>query len=260
MPPPPPATQLTVALEVPGGARTVHTFDAAEDRRVIIGRAPSCDLVLVEGGCSRKHAMLRSTQAGWVVEDLGSSNGTLLNGRVIQSSPLEQGDVVQIGRALIHLVSAAAPQTRLVVELLEGHATLDTERLPLSAAELIWFGFLSLHRATGAGWVVAGKDGHPQLRAFAAALLERAWALEVKSQPLRDLARGEDVDDEDLKNLRGKTAQKLRAFCAGSRGWMAALLVPEVSGKNLQRLPLTSAAITLLGAPGGNVAERPAPR
>ncbi|MFZ5471844.1 MAG: FHA domain-containing protein [Myxococcota bacterium] len=238
------------------GERAVRVFDASQDRRVIIGRAPNCDLVIESAHLSRKHAMLLCTGAGWLLQDLGSTNGVLLNGkRVANSRPLQPGDVISMsGEIRLHFVGGEVPErlvkpVNLVVDLEQGAARLGEQDLPLSAAELIWFAFLAVHRSQSEGWVVAGTDGHAALRAFAASLLDRPWARQMKTRPLIDLAHGEEVDDEDLKNLRGKTAQKLKAFCTGSRAWMAGLLVPEVSGRNLQRLPLPPSAYRLIGLP-----------
>ncbi len=141
------AGNLTLEVKSASGEVQTHTFDAAADRRVIIGRANTCDLVIQESGASRKHTMLLCTYAGWRVEDLGSSNGTRLNSKQVKSSPVEHGDVLQIGQTEIRLIQVTASEARLVVDLLEGRASFDTHALPLSAAELIWFGFLSLHRS-----------------------------------------------------------------------------------------------------------------
>lgn len=234
---------------VAGGERKTLTFDAAFDRRVIIGRSAECDLVVFDSGVSRKNTMLLATYAGWRVQDLGSTNGTFLNGSKVTVAAFERGDVVTVGATQIRLLDAEGPVVQLVLDLDAGRATFAEHALPLSAAELIWFGFLASHRARGEGWVTAGRDGHPALAQWTQRLLTRAWAREVKTRPLLELARGEEVDDEDLKNLRGKTAQKLKAFCAGEREWMAQLLVPQVQGRNRQRLPLASAACVLRGAP-----------
>lgn len=244
---------LTLEVRSQAGKSTRHAFDATVDRRIIIGRASSCDLVLTESGASRKHAMLICADAGWLLTDLGSTNGVELNGaRVTASHPVEPGDVVRIGATEIRLLTLGAlPEPyaarKLEVELDEGFAKLGDETLPLSAAELIWFAWLASNRAGGEGWVTAGRDGHAAFGAFTATLLTRAWAASLRSAPLVQLARGHDVDDEDLKNLRGKTAQKLRAFCVGKRAWLAALVVPEVKGKNQQRLPLATAAVVVRG-------------
>lgn len=239
------------------GRRETRVFDAGEDRRVIIGRAPNCDLAIESSWLSRKHAMLLCTGVGWQLHDLNSSNGIELNGkRLDQPRVLAVGDVFGIGELRITFVGGDVParyatQQRLVIDLGAGTATVAGDPLPLSAAELIWFAWLAVNRARGAddGWVVAGADGHAALGAFAAVLLARPWAQAVKTLPLLALARGDDVDDEDLKNVRGKTAQKLRAFCTGARGWLAPLVVPEVSGKNRQRLPMPPASLAIVAPP-----------
>jgi hypothetical protein len=246
-----------LVLEVEhGGRREVRVFDAGDDRRVIIGRGPNCDLPIDSALLSRKHAMLLCTGAGWQLHDLGSTNGIEHNGkRVSQPRLLEPGDVFGIGDVVrIYFVGGTVPErlanpAALVVDLVAGTATVDGHALPLSAAELIWFAWLAVNRASGEGWVVTGVEGHPALRAFAAALLERPWTEDVRTRPLLELARGAAVDDEDLKNLRGKTAQKLRAFCTGDRAWLAPLVVPELAGKSRQRLPLPAASLQVVGAP-----------
>ncbi len=240
------STVLTVEVRC-GSERKTLTFDAAFDRRVIIGRATQCDIVVLDPGVSRKHTMLLATPAGWQVQDLGSSNGTRLNGERVRAAPVAVGDVVAVGSTEVVLLDAGAVKVELVVDLEQGVASVGDLTLVLSAAELIWFGFLAAHRSRGDGWAQAGRDGHAALARWTAALLEREWARGVKTKPLLDLARGLDVDDEDLKNLRGKTAQRLKTFCAHERAWLAEVVVPEVLGKNRQRVPAVN--VRLVGAP-----------
>jgi hypothetical protein len=72
------------------------------DRDVLtIGRLPECDLVLRDRGASRRHAELRRRGGDWVLTDLGSTNGTRLNGAAIQSRPLCDGDRITIGTTLL---------------------------------------------------------------------------------------------------------------------------------------------------------------
>ena len=67
----------------------------------LIGRAPECDVVVADRQVSRHHARLRRTDSGYVVEDLGSKNGTHLNGVVIEKPKLLQdGDVIQVALAI----------------------------------------------------------------------------------------------------------------------------------------------------------------
>jgi DNA-binding response OmpR family regulator len=67
----------------------------------IMGRGVDSDVVIPDRQVSRHHAVIRSTQNGFVVEDLGSKNGTHLNGVKIPGPVLLQdGDVIQIALAL----------------------------------------------------------------------------------------------------------------------------------------------------------------
>jgi adenylate cyclase len=71
--------------------------DFAQDA-IHIGRSSSGDIVLDDRRVSRQHARIERIGEEFRVVDLGSGNGTLLNGRKIKSEPLMTGDVVQIGR------------------------------------------------------------------------------------------------------------------------------------------------------------------
>ncbi|MGH3312097.1 MAG: FHA domain-containing protein [Streptomyces sp.] len=74
-----------------------------------IGRAPGSMLRLSHYTVSRSHAQLRSTGDGWKLRDLGSSNGTWVNGsRVTGSTGVRPGDVVRFGQIGFRL---ALPRT-----------------------------------------------------------------------------------------------------------------------------------------------------
>lgn len=74
----------------------------AEGRAVSIGRAPTCDLPLASPAASRRHAEVFARSGGWAVRDLGSTNGTYLNGeRLERSRALAPGDVIGIGEARV---------------------------------------------------------------------------------------------------------------------------------------------------------------
>src|SRR5262245_18991719 len=64
-----------------------------------IGRLPSQEVVLNDASVSRRHAEIRGTPIGWVVRDLGSSNGTFLNGGRLADidEKLHVNDLVQCG-------------------------------------------------------------------------------------------------------------------------------------------------------------------
>jgi hypothetical protein len=91
------AARASVVIREDGAERSVPlTSDT-----VTIGRLEDCDVVLKDKGASRKHAQLRLRDGSWVVTDLGSTNGTRLNGQTIQSRDLADGDKITIGTTVI---------------------------------------------------------------------------------------------------------------------------------------------------------------
>jgi len=88
-------------LIVQDGYGAIREFPlAAGETR--IGRSPENDLVLESRGVSRRHARITADDVHVVIEDLGSHNGTFLNGQpVMQSQPLKHRDVVQVGDTVL---------------------------------------------------------------------------------------------------------------------------------------------------------------
>ena len=69
------------------------------DTECVLGRGPNAHAIIAVGSVSWLHARLERTPAGWSLSDLGSSNGTLLNGRRIGTDEaIHQGDMVSLGR------------------------------------------------------------------------------------------------------------------------------------------------------------------
>jgi transcriptional regulator with GAF, ATPase, and Fis domain len=82
-----------------------------DGERITIGRAPTNHIVLQDDRASRSHAEIRPTKKGWVIRDLDSRNGTLVDGeRLTDDRVLTAGETIQIGRIEI-LVSAGDPPT-----------------------------------------------------------------------------------------------------------------------------------------------------
>ncbi len=72
------------------------------DGELVIGRDPACDLCIDDAGVSRRHACVRAEAGRYLVEDLGSKNGTQVNGQALANAVLHDGDVVVCGtRSLI---------------------------------------------------------------------------------------------------------------------------------------------------------------
>lgn len=86
-----------------------------EGPRIVIGRGASCDLRLPDASVSARHASIRAHNAGWVIVDEGSTNGTRLNGeKLAVHSPrrIDTGDVLTLGRLELVVKTGAAPVSK----------------------------------------------------------------------------------------------------------------------------------------------------
>jgi pSer/pThr/pTyr-binding forkhead associated (FHA) protein len=74
---------------------------------VVIGRSRECDCVLAEPSVSRRHAVLRREDDRWLLRDLGSRNGTRVNGvRVLEATEVGPGDRVSFADSRYRLAEA----------------------------------------------------------------------------------------------------------------------------------------------------------
>ena len=67
-------------------------------KQITIGRLPENDIAIDNLSVSRKHAVIHSVRSGYVLRDLGSKNGTLLNGEKIEHGEIKSGDAITIGK------------------------------------------------------------------------------------------------------------------------------------------------------------------
>jgi serine phosphatase RsbU (regulator of sigma subunit)/pSer/pThr/pTyr-binding forkhead associated (FHA) protein len=76
-----------------------HEFDADS---LVIGRSSRCDLAVSDRCLSRQHVRLSQANEGWQIEDMGSRNGTRLNGEMISGpTPIAEGDVIDASMSRI---------------------------------------------------------------------------------------------------------------------------------------------------------------
>lgn len=104
-------------LVVEQGKLAGYGFDL-ERAEIVIGRGQDCDIVLDEHQVSRQHARLQHTAQGWTLVDLGSTNGTQVNGQPLRANQpytLQPGDRVTLGNSVLALqqpvADAAQPET-----------------------------------------------------------------------------------------------------------------------------------------------------
>jgi predicted component of type VI protein secretion system len=102
--PAPPPSRLW-RLRPRRAARTLALPGAADltTAQLTIGRSSACELVLGDDTVSRRHAELRIEDGRWLLKDLGSSNGTFVNGRRVVEAEVRSGDVVHLGGARLRL-------------------------------------------------------------------------------------------------------------------------------------------------------------
>lgn len=84
------------------GAAFGKTYAVASAQ--VIGRHHECDIAIASEEISRRHAQVKPTADGVLVEDLGSSNGTFINGQRVQSGVLKNGDELRLDAIRFMLV------------------------------------------------------------------------------------------------------------------------------------------------------------
>jgi pSer/pThr/pTyr-binding forkhead associated (FHA) protein len=93
------------ALRFISGKYQGGEFPIRMEREIVIGRSSELDMVLVEDMVSRKHAKIGASGGEVVIQDLGSTNGTVVNGEKIKKVRLKEGDRILIGTSIIKMVS-----------------------------------------------------------------------------------------------------------------------------------------------------------
>jgi pSer/pThr/pTyr-binding forkhead associated (FHA) protein len=73
-------------------------------KRVLIGRTDQCDITINDSSVSRKHASIERQDGRFLLQDLKSKNGTLVNGKFIDVYVLSHGDKVRMGRTVLQFL------------------------------------------------------------------------------------------------------------------------------------------------------------
>jgi len=135
-------------------------FDYEIDGDVLfVGRSTNCDITIADRFLSRRHARLFESDTGWQIEDLGSRNGTFINGRrVEQPTDIQAGDVIAISASMIkvQLGPAASSPSGVATDV------PSTDRFLRSAVEVL--------RQSGTPPPPTDAPDSPALRRYAARL------------------------------------------------------------------------------------------
>ncbi len=102
------AGECDIAAEVHEGNR-VGSLVLPDGRRyplaekpVVLGRMSDCDIVLADPRASRQHAEIQPVGHGFVLSDMGSMNGTVVNGTPVREHQLTDGDEIRVGSTVLH--------------------------------------------------------------------------------------------------------------------------------------------------------------
>lgn len=82
-------------------AGTVLTLDPTTPPHAVLGQASSCTVKLTDPHISRRHIALTATPTHLLLVDLGSTNGTLVNGVLVREARLQGGETITIGRTML---------------------------------------------------------------------------------------------------------------------------------------------------------------
>ncbi len=112
-------------INLPDGRMTKYSLDPGVH---VMGRDPSCDIVLDDPSASRQHAVVRCDGPCFALEDLGSKNGTLVNHRRIATVDLCHLDEILIGSVEVKFISeeSVAAKRASTVVVADGEATVET--------------------------------------------------------------------------------------------------------------------------------------
>lgn len=100
---PAPASTGSLVIHEDGQSRSVTLGSEV----VTIGRLPECQVTIADKGASRRHAQIRQKDGTYILTDLGSTNGTRLNGQTIQTRELSDGDRITIGSTILEFREGA---------------------------------------------------------------------------------------------------------------------------------------------------------
>jgi len=100
-------------------------LEVSQDR-VLVGRDPSCDMVIDDKSVSRRHAYFERRGPGWAVVDQGSANGTFVNGAQVMDAELQDGQELRLGMVPLRVEMESPMQGTVLM----GGPALGTVMMP----------------------------------------------------------------------------------------------------------------------------------
>lgn len=214
---------------VKGGPNDGRTIILAKPT-ISMGRLPDNDVVVNEPAVSRRHAEIFRTDAGYQLRDLGTTNGTFVNGRNIESEPhpLMDGDQISLSRTDISFMF--------------GLNTAKTIQIPRG-------------EIPGQGVVLPGTLGQQtgSREERAAELQENLRQLEIAYQQASNLAQ--ELAEEYASDNREEEESRQRVAAEAAREDERKRLAEELHDETMSDLAALSLEVGLLRRQAGKVSE-----
>lgn len=169
-----------------------------EHEKLTIGRHAESDIVLDDAQASRHHCMIERVGGDYILRDLGSKNGTMVNGRLISSVVLSPNDVITIGQISMKFVSDAPGKPVEQIDYLSPADVVDAEP-PVEEDE----------QHSVAPFMIREADYEQGLEKLADALADRSfndWDIELIN------ARGSTVHQAGQPNKRRGRREAVELF------------------------------------------------
>src|SRR5512143_1488818 len=139
-------------------------FELAADHPYVVGRAVTSDIPIFDPTISRRHAELRAGKDGVQVRDLGSSNGTFINGTRVTEGMIEPNDSVTFGKVVFQLKSLETASRPITASHPNAGGTIVKQVSVSGGVPAV---------IVGQAAEMAAKDGGGQLKVAAASHTER---------------------------------------------------------------------------------------
>lgn len=245
-------------MESPGHAARVRRFSSTV---ITVGRAADCELCVEDPAASRRHCRISRSLQGWLVEDLGSVNGTRVAGqRIVGTVEVTPGTVIEIGALRLriggHAPARPAPRVRVAQPVPEDRPVraLPVARLRLERGRRgPWLrAWLGVTAAVG----VAGLGGWASAQAWDRPLVLRAPAVQgcdgadPRLRQADVLADAAALEPDATLAVRAALAalQQAQALGCGDRSRAGSVLATALARLGSQQLGQHAGAVRGLAA------------
>ncbi len=99
-----PGRPLKAYLAILTGEKAGSQYPIPNDSGTVIGRSSECDIHVEDQDASRQHAAIQPIGDEYYLRDMGSTNGTLVNGQSVEKKILRHGDKIAIGKQVLQFI------------------------------------------------------------------------------------------------------------------------------------------------------------